>query len=195
VAEQVSVPAVVAIKLGCAVVGSGCAVVAAPAAPARFSVLALIAMPVAGFLAPDALLERRARKRMRRLVRALPDSLDLLAVGASTGRNPAAEFAELARGQGPLPRELAMTVAQMSCGRPQREALGSLRRRGPVRGLAALIAVIERSRRYGSPLADQLRTQASALRSDSGAGSKSRPPRPLRRSSWRWRCCSFPPCC
>jgi len=33
--------------------------------------------------------------------------------------------------------------------------------------LAALVAAIERSRRFGSPLADQLQRQAAALRRDS----------------------------
>jgi tight adherence protein C len=166
VAGRASVASVMAAKLGCAIVGAASSTVAAPAAPGRLSILVVLAMPAAGFLAPDAMLERTARHRMRRLVRALPDSLDLLAVGAATGRNTAAGFAELATGEGPLSRELAMTVAEISCGRPQREALGSLRRRAPAREVAALIAVIERSRRYGSPLADQLRSQASALRGD-----------------------------
>jgi tight adherence protein C len=56
-------------------------------------------------------------------------------------------------------------VAEASCGLPQREALESLRRRVPTSEVAGLCGVIERSRRYGSPLAEQLREQASSLRS------------------------------
>jgi tight adherence protein C len=124
-------------------------------------------MPAAGFLAPDALLEREARRRHRRLLTALPDALDLLAVGSATGSGPAATFAEVARsGTGPLAEELRMTVAELSCGRPLGEALASLRSRVPGTELATLCASIERSRRLGSPLADQLRRQSSALRSD-----------------------------
>ena len=51
-------------------------------------------------------------------------------------------------------------------GRPQERALASLRERVSGSELAALVAAIERSRRYGSPLAAQLRRQASALRID-----------------------------
>jgi tight adherence protein C len=94
----------------------------------------------------------------------LPDALDLLAVGTAAGRSPLAGLAELGRGEGPLARELAMLTAESSCGLAQREALDSLRRRAPVREVAAMCGVIERSRRYGSPLADQLREQATALR-------------------------------
>ena len=59
-----------------------------------------------------------------------------------------------------------MTVAELSCGRPLPAALRSLRDRVPGSELATLCAAIERSRRYGSPLAEQLRRQSSALRSD-----------------------------
>jgi tight adherence protein C len=49
---------------------------------------------------------------------------------------------------------------------PLAEALRSLHDRVPGGEVATLCAAIERSRRYGSPLADQLRRQASALRRD-----------------------------
>jgi tight adherence protein C len=154
-------------KLAGAALGGLAALVAAPVAPGRLSLLVAVGLPAAGFLAPDALLERRARLRRRRLLGALPDACDLLAVAAVAGRSPASGFAELARGsEGPLAEELRMTVAELSCGRPLTAALGSLRRRVPGGEVATLCAAIERSRRYGSPLADQLRRQSSALRND-----------------------------
>jgi tight adherence protein C len=126
-----------------------------------------IGLPAAGFFVPDALLERRARLRNRRLVGALPDACDLLAVATAAGRGPASGFAELARGsEGPLADELRMTVVELSCGRPLPAALRSLRSRVPGGEIANLCAAIERSRRYGSPLAEQLRQQSSALRTD-----------------------------
>jgi tight adherence protein C len=57
-----------------------------------------------------------------------------------------------------------VVVAESDCGVSQRRALANLRRRVPAQELAAMSAVIERSRRYGSPLAEQLHDQASALR-------------------------------
>jgi tight adherence protein C len=137
-----------------------------PAAPGRIPLLVAVGMPAAGFFVPDALLERRARLRSRRLLGALPDAFDLLAVGAASGRSPAAGLAELSRADGPLADELRMTVAELACGRPLAEALRSLRARVPGAELAGLCAAIERSRRYGSPLAGQLRRQSSALRRD-----------------------------
>jgi tight adherence protein C len=148
--------------------GTVLGVVAAPAAPGRLSLLVLVGLPLAGFVVPDALRERRARRRHRRLVAALPDALDLLAVSAGSGRGPAAGIEQLARaGEGPLAEELRLTAAELSCGVPLSTALASLRRRVPGGEVATLVAAIERSRRFGSPLADQLRRQASALRRDS----------------------------
>jgi tight adherence protein C len=152
-------------KLVCALAGALVAFALAPVAPGRLSLLVAVGMPAAAFFVPDALRERRARLRRRRLIAALPDALDLLAVGATSGRGLAAGFAELAEaGQGPLAEELRMTVAELSCGMPMSAALDSLRSRVPGAEVATLCAAIERSRRLGSPLADQLRRQAGALR-------------------------------
>jgi tight adherence protein C len=163
-ADRISPRAVLAAKLGGALAGFLWGMVIAPAAPSRLAWIVAIGLPAAGFLGPDAWLERRARQRLRILRAGLPDALDLLAVGTAAGRSPLAGLSELGGGEGPLARELAMLSAETSCGLPQSEALESLRRRAPVREVSAMCGVIERSRRYGSPLADQRRDQATALR-------------------------------
>jgi tight adherence protein C len=152
-------------RIAWAAAGAMIALLAAPAAPGRLSWLVALALPGAGFVVPDALRARRGRRRHRRLVASLPDALDLLAVGTTAGRSPAAGFAEIARsGAGPLAEELGITVAELDCGRPLAEALAQLRNRALGSEVATLCASIERSRRFGSPLADQLRRQSTALR-------------------------------
>jgi tight adherence protein C len=154
-------------KCAGAAAGSIAAWLAAPAAPGRISLLVAIGLPAAGFVAPDALLEREARRRRRRLLASLPDALDLLAVSSASGKSPVTGLGEIARtGTGPLADELRMTVADLSCGQPLTDALKSLRERVPGGEVAMLCASIERSRRFGSPLGDQLRRQSSALRRD-----------------------------
>jgi len=154
-------------RAACAAVGGAVALAAAPAAPGHLSLLLTIALPAAGIFVPDALRERRLRLRRRRVAAALPDAIDLLAVGAEAGRGVAAGFADLTRaGNGPLADELAIADAELACGESLADVLGSLRERVPGSEVAMLCAAIERSRRYGSPLADQLRRQASALRRD-----------------------------
>jgi tight adherence protein C len=163
-ADRISPASLLAAKAGGALAGLLWALVLAPAAPGRLIWIVAMALPAAGFLGPDAWLEWRARRRLRALRAGLPDALDLLAVGTAAGRSPLSGLAELGAGEGPLARELAMLSAESSSGLAQSEALDSLRRRAPVREVAAMCGVIERSRRYGSPLADQLREQATALR-------------------------------
>jgi tight adherence protein C len=158
---------VLAAKLAGAAWGAVIAAPAASVAPGRLGIVVALGLPAAGFICPDALLERSARRRRERLVAELPDALDLLAVGAATGRSPATGFAELsASGEGPLARELGMAAAEMACGVAQSEAIERLRDRVPGSELAGVAAAIERSRRYGSPLADQLRRQAGSIRRD-----------------------------
>jgi tight adherence protein C len=165
--SRLTLEAVVAAKLVSALAGSLAALAAAPAAPGRTSLLVVVAMPAAGFVLPDALLEREARRRHRRLLTALPDALDLLAIGSAAGRAPAAGLGEIAAaGSGPLAEELRVTAAELDCGRPLAEALAGLRERVPGGEIATLCASIERSRRLGSPLADQLHRQSASLRRD-----------------------------
>jgi tight adherence protein C len=159
--------ALLAAKVAAAVAAGIAALGAAPAAPGRTSLLVAVALPAAGFVLPDALLERSARRRHRRLLASLPDALDLLAIGSAAGRSPAAGFAELARaGSGPLADELRVTVAELECGCSLGEVLAALRGRIHGSEVATLCATVERSRRLGSPLADQLRRQSTALRRD-----------------------------
>jgi tight adherence protein C len=157
----------VAVRLAFAALGGVVALLAAPAAPGRLSWLLAALLPAAGIFTPDLLRARAARRRARRLVADLPDALDLLAVAVAAGRGPAAGLAEIGEaGSGPLAEELRMTVADVACGRPLSAALAGLRERVPGGPVAALCATLERSRRFGSPLADQLRRQAAALRRD-----------------------------
>jgi tight adherence protein C len=165
--SRVPMVAVMLSKLGAAGLGAIAGWLAAPAAPGRLSILVAAGLPAACFLAPDALLERRARQRRRALLASLPDALDLIAVGSTSGRSPAAGFAEIAgTGRGPLADELRMVVTELDCGEPLPAALAGLRERVPGGELATLVASIERSRALGSPLADQLGRQATSLRRD-----------------------------
>jgi tight adherence protein C len=163
--ERVPMAAVLAGKAGGVLAGALVAKVASPALPTRLAILLALVLPAAGFVAPEALLERAARRRRSRVGVALPDALDLLAVGSAAGRSPATVLGEISSGtSGPLAAELAVAVAEIECGVPQREAVAAIRERVPGAELGALASALERSRRYGSPLAEQLHEQAASLR-------------------------------
>jgi tight adherence protein C len=162
---RVPVAVVLAGKLAGTAVGGVLAALASPALPGNLAILVALALPAAGFVAPEALLERAARRRCTRIAAALPDALDLLAVGTAAGRSPLTVLGEISA-RGPLAAELALAVAEIEYGVPQREALAALRDRVPGAGLSAMTSALERSRRFGSPLAGQLHEQATALRAD-----------------------------
>lgn len=173
--DRLPLSAVLLAKPAAALAAGLGALAVAPVAPGRLSILVAAGLPAAGFVAPDAILERIARRRRAALLAALPDALDLLSVSAALGRGTAGGFEELAAaGEGPLASELAVTVAEIFCGAPQAEALRALRRRVPGPELAGLCAAIERSRRFGSPLAEQLHRQAGSLRRDQRRGVEER---------------------
>ena len=154
-------------KLGGAALGGLVAFVAAPVLPPRLALVATAALVAAGFMAPDALAQRRARRRRERLAIALPDALDILAVGAAAGRSLPSLFAEIAAATDePLSVELRTIVAAVEAGVPPREAIEDLRRRQTGREIGAFAAALERSRAYGSPLGEQLHVQAVSLRRD-----------------------------
>ncbi len=139
----------------------------APVLPARLGAVVVLAAPLALSAAPDIYLERRSRRRRRAVAAALPDALELMAVGAASGRGPVAllgEAAGLARG--PLRDELARAVAELESGRSVEATLGRMARESVE--LAAVAVLIERSRRLGSPLAEGLRDRSAALRGELG---------------------------
>ena len=164
---RVSTSALIAAKLGSLVLAFPVALAAAPVAPGRLGSLVLVGVPGAAFMGPDLLLERIARARRERVAAALPDALDLMATGASSGRGAGALLGEAMRNSGgPLREELARTVASIECGTSQEESLRALRERAAGGTLGSLAAALERSRRHGSPLSRALHEQAGSLRQD-----------------------------
>ena len=114
--ERVPLANVLAAKTGAAVLGALFALVVVPAAPGRLALVLALGLPVAGFLAPDAWLEHRARERRRSLRAALPDALDLVAVGAAAGRSPLAGMAEVGRGRGHSPKSWRFSPPRRAAG-------------------------------------------------------------------------------
>ena len=139
--------AVLAGKLGCAGLGAFASPAFAGGAPERLAPLVLLAGPVGGFLLPDLLIARRARRRRAAMLAALPDALDLLGVGVASGRAPERVLAEIAAATaGPLSQELEITLAEIECGTGRPEAMAGLAHRVPGAEIAGLVASLERAR-------------------------------------------------
>jgi tight adherence protein C len=156
---------VTATKGGAAVVALIAGAPLAGALPGRLPLIAALALPVAGFLAPDALIARRARNRGRQMEAQLPDLLDLLRVSIEAGLPTGRALGEVGRRHtGLLAREWRTAANELALGVPRDEALTRLARRCPPPAMAMLTAALRRAERHGAPLAGSLAAQAREAR-------------------------------
>jgi tight adherence protein C len=156
---------VMAAKVAAAVGGGLLAAVLSAAAPGRLGVALAVAGPVAGFLAPDAWLARRAADRARRVRAELPALLDLLRVCVEAGSSLPKALREVgSRTRGPLAAEWRALGREVALGVPLEAALSGTVARLPLPEVRSLVAALERARRHGAPLADTLASQARDAR-------------------------------
>jgi len=135
------------------------------AMPGRLGLLAMVATPVAGFLAPDLWLERRARERARAVRRQLPALLDLLRVTVDAGASLPAALSEVGeRAGGPLGAEWRACGREVALGIPLAHALSGMAERLPLPEVRALCGALDRARRHGAPLGATLNGQARDVR-------------------------------
>ena len=154
-----------AAKLGAAVAGAAAAIPVAAAAPGRIAISALLAGPVACFLAPDLWLAGRARERARLIRRELPALLELLRVTVASGCSLAEALGRVGQSaEGPLAAEWRAVSRQVALGVPLDRALAALERSAPLPEVHALTAALDRARRHGAPIADTLSAQARDAR-------------------------------
>jgi tight adherence protein C len=154
-----------ALKLGAAALGAPCAVPLGALLPGRLGLLALALAPVAGFLAPDLWLARRARERALAIRRELPAMLDLLRVSVEAGVSLGAALGEVGeRTRGPLAREWRRVGREAALGLPLSASLAGLVRRAPLPEVEALSSALARAARHGAPLAATLESQARDAR-------------------------------
>ncbi len=158
-----------ALKAGGAAVGALTGLLLATTAPGRLGLLVPPAAAAAGYLALDVWLLLRTRARAQAIAIELPDVLDLLRVTLEAGMPPTRALAEVGhRHRGTLAAELARAATRSGLGVPRREVLAGLRRRVPVDGMGAVVTVLERADRLGTPPAEALGALARDAREARG---------------------------
>jgi tight adherence protein C len=142
-----------------------CGAAGAGSLPGRLPLVALIAAPAAGFVAPEFWLARLAERRLRAAGAELPPMLDLLHVTVEAGASPGAALGAVgARFTGPLAAEWRAAAAAIALGTPHDRALETLSRRLPSPRIRAFADCMNRARRRGLPLGEMLVGQAGAAR-------------------------------
>jgi tight adherence protein C len=121
-----------------------------------------------GLIAPPALLERMRRLRQERIIRSIPDTLDLLLVCVEAGVSLDAALLRVGREMVLLHPELANELLtmnrRMNAGMRREEALHGLFERTGVDELRALASNMIQSERWGTSIAKVLRVYSESLR-------------------------------
>lgn len=156
---------VMAVRGGAGLLGLALALPLGALLPGRLGLVAPFALPLAGFLAPDAWLRRRTRSRGVAMARELPDLLDLLRVALDAGLSLDRALAEVARrSRGALAREWRTVAVELELGVPREQALAGLASRCPCDGIVSLVRALQRGARLGTPLGEALEALAAEAR-------------------------------
>ena len=123
---------------------------------------------VVGYLIPGYIVARRTRLRKKQIQNGLPDALDLLIVSLEAGL--ALDQAilkcseELVIAYPALSEELQFINTETRAGKPRVEALKNFAKRTGVDDVRALVAMLVQTDRFGTSVAQALRTHAEEAR-------------------------------
>ena len=123
---------------------------------------------VIGYMAPGLTLDRRISRRKRMIQNGLPDALDLLIVSIESGL--ALDQAILKTGEElsiahpDLADELRLVNIECRAGKPRIEAFKNFAARTKVDDVRALVAMLVQTDRFGTSVAQALRTHAEVSR-------------------------------
>jgi len=121
-----------------------------------------------GFLLPNMVLGRTAKKRQHRIRLALPDALDLLVVSveAGLGLDQAIQRVgeELNFAHPDLSEELRLINLELRAGSARSAALHNLAHRTGVDDVSSLVAMLVQTDKFGTSVAQSLRVHSETLR-------------------------------
>lgn len=138
------------------------------AEPLHSAKLLAIVLGAIGFYAPNAWLNSRVAARQLALVRALPDTLDLMVTCVEAGLGLEAALhritAEIALSSPVLASELRQTVMEIQAGVTRADAFRRLAERTGLEELRTLSAMLIQTEMFGTSIARALRVHSGSLR-------------------------------
>jgi tight adherence protein C len=127
-----------------------------------------LALVVLGFLVPDLVLTHMVEEHKKAIQNGLPDALDLIVIcveaGCSLDQAILKASNELEIAQPAIGRELRTVSAEVRAGKPRLEAFQDLAKRTGVEDVKALVAMLIQTDRFGTSIAQSLRTHADTSR-------------------------------
>jgi tight adherence protein C len=164
-AGRISTTQFLAIKGGMALGGLVLAlVVSITALPVAVFFLAPL-FAVLGFVFPNIFVTFATRSRRERILRELPDALDLLAVSVEAGLGFDGAVTKLTEHMdGALVDEFSLTLGEIRIGKSRSEALKGMAARVPVPEVGAFVRAVTQAEQMGISLGRILRVQAADSR-------------------------------
>jgi len=130
----------------------------------------LIGALILGWRGPEVVLSRLAARRRTRLETGMPDALDLLVICAEAGLSldhAIDQVSRVLRSSNPeVAEEFGATAAEMRVSAVRGEALENLARRAGITSLRSIVAALNQSIKFGTPLAGSLRMLAAEMRAE-----------------------------
>jgi tight adherence protein C len=132
----------------------------------RMQEIAIAALPaIVGYLLPGKWLSGRIRWRHNEMLRALPNTIDLLNVSVEAGLGFDGAIARIVeKSTGPLADELARALREMRMGKSRVDALRDMAHRTDVMELGSFVAAIYQAEELGASLTSVLRAQGHMIR-------------------------------
>jgi tight adherence protein C len=123
-------------------------------------------MAVIGFLVPIWALYDNAKRRLSRISKQLPYTLDLISLVMEAGSTFPEAVQTLIRDDpdDDLNQELRVALNEMSFGTTRAQALQNLAERIPLESLRSIVGAVNQAESLGTPLASILKLQAEMLR-------------------------------
>ncbi|MEQ1609248.1 MAG: type II secretion system F family protein [Hyphomonadaceae bacterium] len=122
----------------------------------------------AGFYGPNLYLENLITKRRTSIMRAFPDSLDMMLICVESGMSIEGAFArvgeEIGTASAELAEELALTTAELSYLADRRQAYFNLSERTNHPGVKGVAMALVQAEKYGTPMGAALRVMAKENR-------------------------------
>lgn len=124
-----------------------------------------ILLGIIGYFIPDLLLTAWKNQRRDRILKSLPDMLDMLSVSVEAGLGFDAALQKVVEKiEGPLSSEFQRTLNEIKLGKPRREALKDLSVRLEVDDVSTFISSLIQADQLGVSIANVLRVQADQVR-------------------------------
>lgn len=121
-------------------------------------------------LLPSVYLRNAKDKRMKAMLKSLPDALDLFVICAEAGLSLDATFervaTEVADAHPDIADEFGLTAVELGFMPERAKALQALSDRCPIAGIRSLISTLIQTERYGTPLAVAMRVLSNELRNE-----------------------------